>query len=176
MTRVRLATPSDIDYLSQNDRIHTAELDVIVRHGRILIAEEFGRETAAGWLRWGLFWAELPFMNMLHVAEERRGSGIGSFLVSQWETQCRDAGYSVVLTSTQSNESAQHFYRRLGYRDAGGLLLPEEPLGILFVKYIGDSRKAAVDNWQLSRADRGMSGWPQRTLCGMSGRVCAQVL
>jgi len=53
----------------------------------------------------------------------------------------RDAGYSVVLTSTQSNESAQHFYRRLGYRDAGGLLLPEEPLEILFVKYIGTRAK-----------------------------------
>jgi len=34
------------------------------------------------------------------------------------------------------NEQAQHFYRKLGYRDAGSLLLDEEPLEIIFVKDI----------------------------------------
>lgn len=38
------------------------------------------------------------------------------------------------MTSTLSNENAQHFYRKLGYRDSGGLLLPNEPLEIIFVK------------------------------------------
>ncbi len=33
-----------------------------------------------------------------------------------------------------SNEEAQHFYRRRHYVDAGALLLPGEPLEIIFVK------------------------------------------
>jgi hypothetical protein len=40
------------------------------------------------------------------------------------------------MTSTFSNESAQHFYRRLGYRDAGCLLLADEAMEILFTKPI----------------------------------------
>lgn len=38
------------------------------------------------------------------------------------------------MTSSMSDESAQHFFRKLGYRDAGALLLPDETLEILFLK------------------------------------------
>ena len=87
-------------------------------------------------LRWGLFWDEVPFMNMLHVDEERRRQGIGRLLVDAWESRCRETGHPRVLTSTLSNESAQHFYRKLGYQDAGCLRLPDEALEILFAKEI----------------------------------------
>src|SRR5665811_43385 len=113
MTRVRVATTSDLDYLSQHEHIAATELEQIQRRGRILIAEDPGERGAVGWLRWGLFWDELPFMNMLQVAEERRDGGIGRLLVSAWESQCRKAGHATVMTSTLSNESAQHFYRRM---------------------------------------------------------------
>lgn len=38
------------------------------------------------------------------------------------------------MTSTLSNENAQHFYRKLLYRDSGSLLLENEPLEIIFTK------------------------------------------
>lgn len=38
------------------------------------------------------------------------------------------------MTSTQSDETAQHFYRKLGYVDAGALLLQDEPLEIILTK------------------------------------------
>ena len=46
----------------------------------------------------------------------------------------RVSGHEMVMTSTLSNERAQHLYRRLGYKDCGSLLMPEEPLEILFCK------------------------------------------
>jgi len=42
--------------------------------------------------------------------------------------------YKKIMTSTLSNEQAQHFYRKLGYRDVSSLLLNQEPLEITFVK------------------------------------------
>ena len=48
----------------------------------------------------------------------------------------KNKGYECVLTSTQSNEEAQFFYRKLGYIDSGSLLLPNEPLEIIFYKKI----------------------------------------
>jgi hypothetical protein len=38
-----------------------------------------------------------------------------------------------VLTSTLANERGQFLYRKLGYHDCGGLLLPNEPLEILLL-------------------------------------------
>lgn len=43
-------------------------------------------------------------------------------------------GYKNVMTSSASNEEAQNFYRRLGYRDCGSLLLFNDPLEIIFIK------------------------------------------
>lgn len=44
------------------------------------------------------------------------------------------------MTSTQVDENAQHFYRKLGYQDAGGLLLNspgfEQPMELFLVKQL----------------------------------------
>ncbi len=83
-----------------------------------------------------LFWDNTPFMNMLFVLETYRGIGIGKQLVTLWESEMKFLKYKLLMTSTLSNEHAQHFYRRLGYKDAGCLLLPDEPLEIIFTKEI----------------------------------------
>jgi ribosomal protein S18 acetylase RimI-like enzyme len=87
-----------------------------------------------GFLRWGLFWDQVPFMNLLWVLPDWRGQGIGTALVDAWEKSQRVAGHSMVLTSTVSAETAQHLYRRLGYVDSGALLLPDEPAELLLRK------------------------------------------
>ncbi len=66
-------------------------------------------------------------MNMLFVLQPYRGQGIGRQLVTFWEGEMKRFGHRQVLTSTQANESAQHFYRKLGYADVGQFVLPGEP-------------------------------------------------
>ena len=87
-----------------------------------------------GCLRWGLFWDQVPFMNLLWVLPDWRGQGIGTTLVDAWERSQFAAGHTLVLTSTLSAETAQHFYRRLGYVDSGALLLPDEPAELILRK------------------------------------------
>ena len=36
-----------------------------------------------------------------------------------WENEMKRKGYDLLLTSTQVNEEAQHFYRKLGFRAVG---------------------------------------------------------
>ena len=136
MTRVGVATSSDLAYFSEREHVSASEIQAILRRGRILVAQNPGESTPVGWLRWGLFWDEVPFMNRLHVVDGHRHGGIGQLLVTEWESQCREEGHALVMTSTLSNESAQHFYRRIGYHDAGCLLLPDEALEILFAKKV----------------------------------------
>ena len=41
-------------------------------------------------------------------------------MVLHWEEEMRQLGYDSVMTSTASDEYAQHFYRKLGYETIGG--------------------------------------------------------
>lgn len=129
----RSAMLTDLDWLATHDRhIAREELEASLRQGRVLIIERTGERV--GWLRWNLFWDNTPFMNLLYLLDGYRGQGLGRALVDRWETDMAALGHKLVMTSTQANEDAQHFYRRLGYRDAGALLLPGEPTELLFLK------------------------------------------
>lgn len=130
---IRAANPDDLPALREHDRhISARELEHSVRLGRIYVAENQGQFL--GWLRYNLFWDNTPFMNLLYVLDGCRGQGAGRALVEYWENQMRRAGFGTVMTSTQSNEYAQHFYDRLGYATIGGFLLPSEPYELILAK------------------------------------------
>ena len=74
-----------------------------------------------------VLWDKLPFLNLMYVVEEYRGRGFGTRALAQWEEEMKKRGYQMVLLSTQADESAQHFYRKLGYRDCGGLIFQDTP-------------------------------------------------
>ncbi len=130
---IRYAGREDVKVLERYDRhISAGEVRNAVDRGGILLMEKQG--VFVGWLRYNLFWDNTPFMNMLYFLEEYRGKGYGTELVHFWEAEMWGKGYDMVLTSTQSDEQAQFFYRKNGYTDCGALLLPGEPLEILLLK------------------------------------------
>ncbi len=131
--RINFAVPEDFDYLAEMDpHVRADVLERKIERQEIIVL--WRGEQRAGWLRYGYFWDTLPFMNMLHVRDGLRRQGFGTQLVAFWEREMKKSGYDTVMTSTISDENAQHFYRGLGYEDRGCLLLPGEPLEILFLK------------------------------------------
>ncbi len=131
--RVDFPSPDDLDFLAGED--HHVDRDVIrdkITRREIVVAYVEG--SPVGFLRYGYFWDEIPFMNLLWVEGESRGKGYGTQLVSFWEREMRRLGHDSVMTSSLANERAQHLYRRLGYADVGSLLMPDEPLEIVFLK------------------------------------------
>ncbi len=130
---VRYAAESDFEELARLDcHIFPEELRNAIHLRRVPIIENGG--GLAGWLRYNLFWGNIPFMNRLYVLEGKRGQGLGGKLVEFWEAEMKRLGYDQVLTSTLSSEQAQFFYRKHGYVDCGSLLLPGEPLEIFLRK------------------------------------------
>ena len=130
---IRYANENDIDVISKNDKhISREELLNIIKLKRVIVMYE--DERFVGWLRYNLFWDNTPFMNMLYLLDNERGKGKGRQLVEFWENEMKQKNYEFVLTSTQSNEEAQFFYRKIGYVDNGALLLPDEPLEIILYK------------------------------------------
>ena len=130
---IRFAKTEDIDILIDKDKkIDRQEMLNLINLKRVYIMEEDGKFI--GWLRYNLFWDNTPFMNMIKLNDEERGTGYGRKFVEFWEDEMRKLGYKNVLTSTASDEFAQHFYIKLGYNSIGGFLPIGEPFEIILSK------------------------------------------
>ena len=81
-----------------------------------------------GLLHYCPLWDNLPFLNLIVLLPEHRRRGIGRRAMALWEEEMSRLGYRMALTSTQADEDAQFFYRRLHYRDCGVLVLNDCPL------------------------------------------------
>lgn len=135
---IRFASIEDLNTLSELDgHISETELLNVIERRRVIVATEGGR--LLGWLRYGLFWDNLPFMNMLYIIDGERGKGLGTALCGFWENAMKELGHSLVLTSTQSDERGQFFYRKRGYKDCGSLILPNEVTEIIMYKKLEDN-------------------------------------
>ena len=118
---IRFATKEDIDILTANDKhVDKQEMLNLISLNRVYVMEEDGKFI--GWLRYNLFWDHIPFMNMICLNDSERGKGYGRKFVEFWEDEMRKLGYKKVMTSTASDEFAQHFYIKLGYSTIGGFI------------------------------------------------------
>ena len=93
-----------------------------------------------GLLRYNLFWDNAPFCTMLFIEQSHQRKGYGKMLMTHWEMDMKAQGFGMLLTSTQVNEEAQHFYRKLGYKDCGGFVIDvpgyEQPMEMFMIKGI----------------------------------------
>ena len=130
---IRPAAIQDAPTLQRLDtHLPSAALPRLIRDGRVLVLDDGG--VIAGWLRYSLFWCRIPFLDLLCVAQGHRGRGWGRRLMDAWEGEMRAQGHTHLMASTQANEASQHFYRKLGYQDAGGFFPPGEPFELILIK------------------------------------------
>ena len=91
-----------------------------------------------GILRYNLFWDNTPFCTLLFMDDAHRKQGYGTQLMEHWERDMKSLGYGMIMTSTQVDEEAQHFYRKLGYKDCGGFVVDvpgyEQPMEMIMIK------------------------------------------
>ena len=77
---------------------------------------------------------------MLFIDNGWRGRGYGKLMMEHWEQDMKTLGYGMLMTSTQVDEEAQHFYRKLGYKDCGGFVIDvpgyEQPMEMIMIKAI----------------------------------------
>jgi GNAT superfamily N-acetyltransferase len=119
---LRLAQPSDLPFLcglSDKRKPSDDALRAQIRDGRLRIIE--WNDTAIGFLKFSILWETLPFIEVIWLTEPTRGQDLGSRAVQEWEQEMKDRGFDLVLTSTAASETAQHFWRKLGYTDCGSL-------------------------------------------------------
>ena len=134
-----------IDYVSEKDKDFWFLLDKHMPESEFILKVRDKRgyvikddEKPIGILRYNLFWDNTPFLSLIYFKEHYRRKEFGKKAMLYWEKEMRTLGYKMVMTSTQVNEDSQHFYRKLGYKDAGCLVLDipgyEQPLEMFMVK------------------------------------------
>ena len=139
MINIRYADFSDKPFWFSLDK-HLAEEEFIhkINLKRAYIIEL--DNSPIGILRYNLFWDSIPFCTLLFIDFSHHKKGYGKKLIKFWEADMKNQGFDLVITSTQIDEDALHFYRYLGYEDAGGLLLNspkyKQPMELFLTKEI----------------------------------------
>lgn len=139
MADIRHATKEDRDFWFKLDNhLSTEVFEQKVRDGMAYLLVE--NERPIGLLRYHLFWDNTPFCTMLSIETTHQSQGYGKMLMSFWENEMKDQGYGMLMTSTQVDENAQHFYRNIGFREAGSLIIDipkyKQPMEMFFIKEI----------------------------------------
>lgn len=136
-----------IRYVQEKDRDFWFKLDRHLSEGEFQkkIRDKMGyvileNDIPVGLLRYNLFWDNTPFCTMLFIERKYQHQGYGRKLMEYWEKDMKSSGYGMVITSTQVDEEAQHFYRKMGYKDAGGMLIDlpgyEQPMEMFLIRAI----------------------------------------
>jgi ribosomal protein S18 acetylase RimI-like enzyme len=139
MFQIRYATENDKAFWFSLDRhLSESEFALKARDKRGYVICD--GNNPIGVMRYNLFWDSTPFLTLIYLAESYRGKGFGKQAMTFWENEMRGLGYKMVMTSTQANEQAQNYYRKLGYMDRGCLVLDntpfEQPLEIFMIKVL----------------------------------------
>ena len=124
----------ELKYMEGNDKAFVMSIDTHVNEeqyaNRVLTKSGYviwDGDEPVGLMHHAVLWDNLPFLNLIYVREECRGNGYGTEAMRLWEEDMKNRGYKMVLISTQVDEDAQHWYRKLGYVDCGGLLMNGTP-------------------------------------------------
>jgi ribosomal protein S18 acetylase RimI-like enzyme len=139
MFRISFVSEKDkLFWFSLDKHLSESEFELKIRDKRGYVISDDNKPI--GIMRYNLFWDNTPFLTLIYIDEPCQGKRFGETAMLHWENEMRGLGYKMVMTSTQSDEQAQHFYRKLGYVDRGCLILDntpyEQPQEIIMIKVI----------------------------------------
>lgn len=135
MAHIRYATEDDRTFwYSLDEHLSKSDYSNKVKNKQCYIIES--EDEPVGILRYSLFWDQIPFLNLIFITDEYQMQGFGEKLIRKWESDMRLHGYTNVLVSTQVDEKAQFFYRKLGYKDCGCLILEGQSMEMFMSKLL----------------------------------------
>jgi ribosomal protein S18 acetylase RimI-like enzyme len=75
-----------------------------------------------GYLRFSMFWGNIPYMDLIWVVQSHRRQGAGTAMFRFWEQDMRRCGAKLLMTSSMDNEpEPQAWHQRNGFRQSGSL-------------------------------------------------------
>ncbi|MCL2704359.1 MAG: GNAT family N-acetyltransferase [Defluviitaleaceae bacterium] len=136
MFSINYATMADMQNVCPGENLSESEFELKVRDKRCYILRYDGEY--AGVMVFNLIFDFIPFLTMFYLNPPYQRQGFGTRAMLHWEDEMRLLGYKIIMVSTQVNEDGQHFYRKMGYKDMGAIVLDippyEQPLEMFMGK------------------------------------------
>lgn len=135
MISLRPANLTDMDFLKYFTLAPSeAKLEAFLERGSVQIAT--ADHTSVGFLSFSILWGTLPFLELIEILASQRGRKFGASTVGAWERDMGIRGFDLVLTSTNADGDAQHFWRKMGYVDCGALTVRGKAAEVFFQRSI----------------------------------------
>lgn len=133
---IRLAKPSDLDFLNRKVYISTEILLRKIEWQEIIVAEE--QDIQTGFLQLEYLWSLVPYIALIKVLPEYQRKGIGKNLLKFTELFLKEKGHRAIYSSSQVNEaSPQEWHRHVGFKECGIISGINKGVGeIFFLKEI----------------------------------------
>ena len=131
---IRLAVAEDKNKILKYDcHIHHNRVGECINNGLVdVLCDD---DKIVGVLRYNLFWQTIPFLDLLFIDESYRGQRWGRKMMEAWEEAMKSMDYPYVMLSTQEDETAKHFYEKIGYCRIGSFFPPEQEVNeIMYLK------------------------------------------
>ena len=141
MFSITHATPQDAEYILEIGHwppspLAEQEVEMKIRDKRCYILRD--GEEVIGIMRFIMMFEFVPLLTLMWLERPYRSKGFGAKAMTFWENEMRSLGYKMIMVSTQVDEDGQHFYRKMGYRDMGSIVMDippyEQPLEIFLGK------------------------------------------
>ena len=136
MFEINYATIDDMQYVCPGENLSEKEFELKVRDKRCYILRYDGKRV--GVMVFNLIFDFIPFLSLMYLEDPYQRKGFGTQAMKHWEDEMRSLGYKMIMVSTQVDEDAQHFYRKLGYKDMGAIVMDippyEQPLEMFMGK------------------------------------------
>ncbi len=130
---IRLAKAFDLDAILSIDQHISRETCLkSILEQRILIVQTSSQMI--GVLRFGYFWDMIPAIHLIFILESFRGKGVGQKLHDAFEQTMKKMGYHKLMTTTQSDETGQAFFKKMGYELAGSFKYPNQADELIMFK------------------------------------------
>jgi hypothetical protein len=120
---------------NQKQEIEESDLQKNVLHNETIVVLNANREYI-GYLEWGFFWNEIPFINKIIINTDYRKQGCGKNLHLFWEGEMKKRGHNLLLTASSNNRAEFHFFLKMSYLVCGSFLIDNSMLQIMLSKKI----------------------------------------
>ena len=121
MLSISYAALEDKQHVCSYAHFSESEFELKVRDKRCYMLH-FNKDIV-GTMVFNLIFDFIPFLTMFYIDEPYRRKGFGRAAMAHWEDEMRSLGYKAIMISTQADENGQHFYRKLGYKDMGSIVI-----------------------------------------------------
>jgi len=136
MFTITYAILDDMQYVCQGENLSESEFELKVRDKRCYILRYNGERI--GVMVFNLMFDFVPFLTLMYLEDDYQRKGFGKAAMAHWENEMRSLGYKMIMISAQVDEEGQHFYRKLGYKDMGSMVMNippyEQPLEMFMGK------------------------------------------